>query len=276
MRLQFGNDAGGNDKVEVSSSVAVTAADAGDPNEDPSDDNDSLADDASWGQRSGGPPGENAGARRSGHAGDRSNRDDEDSFHERNDVGSQQPAAPRPVRPNIATEHRALHGHASRSQEDDFGSTDWRSDASDDQDKPSASPQRKHETKSKVSPAIDWERLGLGFGSNSNRAPRYDASGKEVSGLAATVPGREESLPLATLQAIAVAAGIGQATAARTARAEVSKQTTTKTLEVKAEARTVGHPAHQRNQRYGSGYGGGGHERGGYNDRGRGGYGDSD
>ncbi|GMF49463.1 unnamed protein product [Phytophthora fragariaefolia] len=119
----------------------------------------------------------------------------------------------------------------------------------------------------------------VGFGvrrqQRQGRAPRYDGSGKEVSGLAGPVSGREGGLPLAALQAVAVAAGIGQAMAARTTRAEASKQWTANTLEVKAEARTVEQSAQQRNQQYGSGYGGGGHERGGYNNRGRGGYGAS-
>ncbi|GMF50958.1 unnamed protein product [Phytophthora fragariaefolia] len=124
------NDVGGADEVEVSSSVAVTAADAGDPSEDPSYDNNSLTDDTSWGQRGGGPTDKNAGANRSGQAAGRSNHDDEDSFHERHDTRNQQTAAPRSVRPSIATECRELRGHVSRSQEDDFESMDlwgvWR------------------------------------------------------------------------------------------------------------------------------------------------------
>jgi hypothetical protein len=50
------NDAGGTDEVEVSSSVAVTAAGAGDPDDDPGDDADSDGgdtEDASWNQNAG-------------------------------------------------------------------------------------------------------------------------------------------------------------------------------------------------------------------------------
>jgi hypothetical protein len=91
------------------------------------------------------------------------------------------------------------------------------------------------------------------------------------------ISSRDGGLPFAALQAIAVAAGVGQAAAARTptTRAEASKSKVAKTMEVKAEVRAVGPPtaenqAPQNNQQYSGGYGDG-RGRGGYSNRGRGG-----
>jgi hypothetical protein len=77
----------------------------------------------------------------------------------------------------------------------------------------------------------------LGFGGNDT-APKFDDAGRAISGLASNTSGRDGGLPLAALQAIAVAAGVGQAAAGRTPtiRAEVSRSKVAKTLEVKVEA----------------------------------------
>ncbi|GMG16831.1 unnamed protein product [Phytophthora fragariaefolia] len=150
---------------------------------------------------------------------------------------------------------------------------------SDDEEKPSAAPTKKSESKTGMSPTINWEQLGLGFGGRDT-APKYDDSGKPISGLAGSTAGRDSSLPLAALQAIAVAAGIGQATAARalTTRSESSKPKTAKTLEVEAESRVAerppaDQPGQQYQRRYDGGYGGGGRGADDFGGRGRGGYG---
>jgi hypothetical protein len=147
---------------------------------------------------------------------------------------------------------------------------------SDDEEKPSAAPAKKADVKTKVSPAINWGQLGLGFGGNDT-APKFDDAGRAISGLASNTSGRDGGLPLAALQAIAVAAGVGQAAAGRTptTRAEVSRSKVAKTLEVKAEARALEPPsaenqAPQDIQQYNGGYGDG-RGRGGYGGRGRGG-----
>ncbi|GMF47160.1 unnamed protein product [Phytophthora fragariaefolia] len=61
---------------------------------------------------------------------------------------------------------------------------------------------------------IDWVKLGLGFGGSDETPPTYDNTGKLVSGLAPSGKTTKDGvLPLAALQAIAVAAGIGQTAA---------------------------------------------------------------
>jgi len=92
--------------------------------------------------------------------------------------------------------------------------------------------------------------------------------------------GREGGLPLAALQAIAVAAGVGQAAVARTptTRPEAGKPKVARTLEVKTEIRTPDPqlmvPAAPQNiSSYVNGYGNSSRGRGGYGGRGRDGYG---
>jgi hypothetical protein len=117
----------------------------------------------------------------------------------------------------------------------------------------------------------------LGFG-GGDAAPKFDNAGRAVSGLSGSTSGRDGGLPLAALQAIAVAAGVGQAAGARTPtiRAEASKSKAAKTLEVMAEVRAVEpqfleNQAPQNKQQYGGGYDAGGRGRGGYSCRMRGG-----
>nr|KAE8921193.1 hypothetical protein PF009_g28522 [Phytophthora fragariae] len=153
-------------------------------------------------------------------------------------------------------------------------------------------PPKKSEAKPEVADLINWKQLGLGFG-GSDVGPRYDDAGKAISGLANTAGLKDGALPLAALQAIAVAAGMGQAAAARipATKVEASKTKTARTLEVKAEARpteSVDLPAFAQppttNQRQGGGqqyggrggggdYYGGQYDGGGYGGGGRGGYG---
>ncbi|KAE9079248.1 hypothetical protein PF010_g22818 [Phytophthora fragariae] len=101
-----------------------------------------------------------------------------------------------------------------------------------------AVPPKKSEAKPEVADLINWKQLGLGFG-GSDVGPRYDDAGKAISGLANTAGLKDRALPLAALQAIAVAAGMGQAADARipATKVEASKTKTARTLEVKAEAR---------------------------------------
>jgi hypothetical protein len=145
----------------------------------------------------------------------------------------------------------------------------------EDEEKPRAAPQKISEARVEASPAINWEQLGLGFG-GGDTAPMFDDEGRALRGLASSTSGRDGGLPLAALQAIAVAAGIGQAAAARTptARSDSNKPKVAKTLEVKAEPQTTENQAPPNNQQYGAGngYDYGGRGRGGFgSSRGRGG-----
>lgn len=74
------------------------------------------------------------------------------------------------------------------------------------------------EPKADVVDEIDWSKLGLGFGGSEGAAPVFDDSGREMNSVvSAGRSAKEGALPLAALQAIAVAAGVGQVAAAQKA-----------------------------------------------------------
>ncbi|GMF55315.1 unnamed protein product [Phytophthora fragariaefolia] len=115
--------------------------------------------------------------------------------------------------------------------------TDWRvakrryrddRDGEDDD----AQPARKKTAAAEISDALDWEKLGLGFGGDSGKSPSFDTEGKVVSGLVETA--KKDPLSLAALQALMVVAGIGKYEALATKGAS-GKAKVARAREVKAE-----------------------------------------
>ncbi|GMF44922.1 unnamed protein product [Phytophthora fragariaefolia] len=91
---------------------------------------------------------------------------------------------------------------------------------------------RKKTATAEISGALDWEKLGLGFGGDSDKSPNFNTEGKVVSGLAETA--KKDPLSLAALQALMMVAGIGKGEALAT-KGVSGKAKVARAPEVKAE-----------------------------------------